>query len=308
MVFWVAVSILAACASGVANAADIVVEEAAPVSAGLPAVSGINGKLDVGKLQFDFDEDRFDNGGVYGIGTLTVPLSQSFGLQIDAGVLQMHDDAHQAGVGGHLFWRDPAQGLLGVYGEYTNISGEDYAADTASIALEAEAYMGQLSLEGLAGIDHVAGRNMQNEGTSGRFEGRIAWYATDDFRLEFGGGHRFDDSYLTAGLEASLSSVASNVSLYASADFSSDTTTARAGMRVYIGPMSKSLKARHREDDPQTFLFSGSPAPSGSPPATQEMQCVEGQVRINGMCERIASCDEFSKYNKDTNKCDPMNI
>ena len=75
-----------------------------PTYGDLPAVSQTNGKLSA----FGGSQD----GGLYGVtGSLTTPLGHDFGLQFD-GMVGSGKDAAFYGVGGHLFWRDPARACL----------------------------------------------------------------------------------------------------------------------------------------------------------------------------------------------------
>jgi hypothetical protein len=87
-----------------------------------------------------------------------------------------------------------------------------------------------------------------------------AFYVTDNVRIHGGVGHRFDETFGRIGAEAILPFAANNVALYTDGTFGSDTTTIRAGLRVYFGQRGKSLIDRHREDDPKIRLFDGAPS------------------------------------------------
>jgi hypothetical protein len=55
-------------------------------------------------------------------------------------------------VGGHLFWRDPRQALFGIYGDYT--SWDRYGGvRVGHVAGEGAYYLGQFTLEGVAGVE-----------------------------------------------------------------------------------------------------------------------------------------------------------
>ena len=72
----------------------------------LPAVDGINAKID------GYGGDANHSNGFYGAnGSLSVPLAQQWGLQLDGGVGSQGAIGSYAGAG-HLFWRDPSIGLL----------------------------------------------------------------------------------------------------------------------------------------------------------------------------------------------------
>ncbi len=85
----------------------------APSDLPLPAVSGVNGKFAV--FGGGLDSGGNDGEMIGGQGSLSVPISQRFGFQGDAFGFVAADD-YVAGGAGHLFWRDPSIGLLGVYG------------------------------------------------------------------------------------------------------------------------------------------------------------------------------------------------
>ena len=104
----------------------------------LPAVSGLNGKIAV---YGGYQEDEIDDGGIFGVlGSVSVPLGHRFGFQLDGQVAAVEDDVFGR-LGGHLFWRDPSKGLVGVYGAVEGY--DDIDMDAWRIALEAEAYIGQ---------------------------------------------------------------------------------------------------------------------------------------------------------------------
>ena len=116
-----------------------------------------------------------------------MPLGFRYGLQVD-GMVGSGKGAAFYGVGGHLFWRDPAKGLLGLYGSYVSwdasggLPGSIGGADVGKVGVEGEAYFGRLSLEGLAAYQF---------GTFTGFAGKalLAYYPTDDLRLD--GGVRY---------------------------------------------------------------------------------------------------------------------
>src|SRR5262249_58830960 len=83
----------------------------------LPAVDGFNAKI-----------DGYGGGGnhissLYGAdGSLSIPLAQQWGLQIDGSVGSLNSSGTSRGAG-HVFWRDPSVGLLGAYGSYSRWNG-----------------------------------------------------------------------------------------------------------------------------------------------------------------------------------------
>jgi hypothetical protein len=84
----------------------------------MPAFDGINEKV-------DFFGGSIANRTVYGAeGSVSIPLAGLYGLQLDGNLGSLGSNGYGAGAG-HLFWRNPRQGLLGVYGSFTewNLNG-----------------------------------------------------------------------------------------------------------------------------------------------------------------------------------------
>jgi hypothetical protein len=224
-------------------------------SATKPAVSTINGKLGLfgGTLS---DEEI---GGISG--ALAIPLGHRFGLQFD-GMFGSVDDDPFYGVGAHLFWRDPSRGLIGAYASYvswdasTTVAATDLeggvrdidGADVGKVGLEAEAYLGRISLEGLAAYQF---------GTEHGFAGKatLAYYPVDDLRLDISVRH-LEGQGVSAGASAEWALPAhSGLSLLADASVNDDSDwRALAGVIFHFGAGEKSLIRRHREDDPSIDL------------------------------------------------------
>ena len=79
---------------------------------------------------------------------------------------------------------------------------------------------------------------------------------TDNMRFDAGVQHQFGETFARVGFEAMLPQFDNNTSLYAKASIGSDATDFRAGLRIHFGGESgKSLKDRHRQDDPFSRLF-----------------------------------------------------
>jgi hypothetical protein len=84
----------------------------------MPAVDGFNGKIE------GYGGGANHSSGFYGAeGSLSFPLAQQVGLQIDGGVGSFNHSGTSRGAG-HLFWRDPSVGLIGVYGSYSHWDGD----------------------------------------------------------------------------------------------------------------------------------------------------------------------------------------
>jgi opacity protein-like surface antigen len=251
-------------ASGLAHAADpVLVVDQQQFEAryeAKPAVSGINGKIEAIYGWYDIDGAGDDINLLAGAGAISVPITNAFGLQVD-GALGRYSGAGDAtgyGVGAHLFWRNPDLALVGLYGDYQRVS--DFDVTTWRLGVEAELYLDRISLEGFAGAERVDFAVGDETYFSG--EAIAALYLTDDFRIHAGAGHRFDELFGIVGAEAMLPFGANNIALFTDGTFSEDATSVRAGVRVYFGEAGKSLKARHREDDPKIRLLD--PIPAGA--------------------------------------------
>jgi hypothetical protein len=131
-------------AAGPASAADIVVK-APQYEMFAPAVDGPNGKIE------GFG-GSFADKTIYGAkGAFSVPLGNQFGLQID-GAAGSFDDRGFGSIGGHLFWRNPAQGLIGIYANHTHWDRFG-GVHVTQVAGEGELYVGRWSLQGIAGVE-----------------------------------------------------------------------------------------------------------------------------------------------------------
>ncbi len=249
----VAASVISVSISGTVLAADF----AERFEGGKPAVSGFNGKLDLGYTYLDLGGTTPHFNSVTGIASLSAPLGQSFGVQFDAGIGRLSNSggsANAAGVGSHLFWRNPDAGLIGAYGHYVRLSGGGSSLSNVRIGAEAELYLDQVSLEGFAGAD-VTRFSGGTRTTKASLDFTAAYYFTDNFRVQAGVSHSFDKTLGKLGMEAMLPMVANNVALYADGAFGNQITKVSTGIRIYFGESGKSLKARHREDDPKARLF-----------------------------------------------------
>ena len=235
--------LMAVAAVGGAQAADLPQGYGGlPNYGDLPAVSQLNGKV----AAFGGSQD----GGLFGVtGSLTAPLGHAFGAQID-GMVGSGRSAAFYGVGGHLFWRDPAKGLLGLYGSYVSWDlhdGGTNGANVGKVGVEGEAYLGRFTLEGLAAYQFA---------TKTGFAGKavVAYYPIDNLR--FDGGVRYLEGPGAIGVVDAewQPRIGSNWSLFASGSFGDNYTQALGGLRYYFGDSGKSLIQRHRQDDPGNSL------------------------------------------------------
>jgi hypothetical protein len=218
-----------------------------------PAVSGINGKIEAAYTYVDVDNVGDTNMGDLA-GSIAFPVGERFGLQFDGGVATANDLGTGFGAGVHAFWRNPDTALLGFYGDVVRYD-TDFGPDVTTwrYGAEGELYIDRFSLEGFVGGDTVDAGDFNDTYFSA--EAMAAFYVTDDFRIHAGVGHRFDETFGRVGAEAMLPFASRNVALFGDGTFGDDVTAARVGLRVYFGEAGKSLKDRHREDDPRIRLF-----------------------------------------------------
>ena len=281
IVWCVASSFLLATAMA-AGAADMTAK--APVQTGgcAQAVDGINGKV-AGY------GGSFANDTIYGgTGSIALPLGCEFGTQID-GSAASFDGRFQGSIGGHLFWRDPAKGLLGVFGSYTH--WDQAGGVTAShIAPEAEWYLGRWTLQGVTGVEFgnntsaTVGSVIQTYNVKTRFFDQInvAYYLQDDFKVYAGQRYLGGKNALALGGEYGIPlSRGVMAALFAEGRIGEDNFHGVwGGVRFYFGQKDKTLIRRHREDDPTDWGSDfGSTSNSGN-----TITCPSGQHPSNGVC------------------------
>jgi hypothetical protein len=236
-----------------AQAADMPVKAPYVLPPELPAVDGINYKFDV--LGGSLAEHGF--GGVRG--AVSIPLDFRYGLQID-GVASGYRGDFLGAIGAHLFWRDPAIGLLGIYASHTHWSkfGGVYSN---RIALEAESYQGPWTFSAVLGVEdgnstsRLSGTTLTTYSVGSRFYDivDISYYMNENARVSL--GHRYLGGKHALALGAEW---ARPIAPRALGSFflegrigESDYKSIWAGLRVYFGNSDKPLIRRHREDDPR---------------------------------------------------------
>lgn len=205
----------------------------------LKAVSAPNGKLELGGGSVN---ERFL--GLVGM-SVALPLGASFGTQIDGSVGTSGEDAF-AGVGGHLFWRDPETLLLGATGMLARFDDSDETLYRAGV--EAEWYLMDVTLFAAGGAQWDA-NDPSAYGTIG-----ASYYATPDLVLT-AKASGFDDYYnFQAGVEYRPSMLAGG-SLFVNGGIDDDSQGfAMAGLRFSFGGSGKTLKQRDRYDDPVNLV------------------------------------------------------
>ena len=212
----------------------------------LPAVSDINGKVEIGGGFTDIDD--FNSDEVFrGGAALSFPVGDMFGIQADLTAL---DAFGETAVGGalHAFTRDPNSYLLGVYGGYVDAG----PADVWHIGPEAELYLDNISIEAVGGYMDIS----NGVGSEFYAMGKVALYATDDLRLAVGASSVAGFESANAGLEWFMGDTGLPASITVEGRLGEDGfSSVMAGLSLYFGGEDKSLIRRHREDDPRLHFF-----------------------------------------------------
>ena len=226
--------------SGVMSAIVCAALSSASLHAAEPAVSEVNGKVSM------------QGGDVMGSGAstldavLALPLGHSFGLQLDGSSGSLLNQSY-SGVGGHVFWRDPSVGLLGLTGTNQKIGNTLFIRN----GVEGEAYLNQFSIGvrgGYQGGDMLKGDYF---GIGGR------WYINDNLVVNLGYDHAPGDTTTNGvGIEWQPTSWGTRqLALFARATETVDSGHAGAvGIRYYFGG-EKSLIQRHRTSDPESLVM-----------------------------------------------------
>ena len=213
----------------------------------LPAVSGPNGKLEIGGGWTDIDDfssDEVFRGGA----AFSFPVGDMFGIQADLTALDAYGETAIGGAA-HFFTRDPDSYLLGAYGGYVD-SG---SANIWYVGPEVELYLDNISIEAVGGVMDISGVS----GSDFYAMGKVALYATENLRLSVGASTVANFELANAGLEWFMGDTGLPVSLTVDGQLGEDGyTSVMAGLSLYFGGEDKSLIRRHREDDPSLHFFS----------------------------------------------------
>jgi hypothetical protein len=235
-----------------AQAADMPVKAPYALPSELPAVDGINYKADL----FGGALASHGIGGVSG--SVTIPLDFRYGFQLD-GTAASYRGKFLGAVGGHLFWRDPMVGLLGIYASHTywNRFGGLHANH---VALEFEHYSGPWTIQGIVGVEsgnsrsHTSGGTVFTYDVETRFFDKINlnYYVNQDTMLTI--GHRYTGGKHALALGSEWARpIAPGIlgAFYVEGRVGENKHHGIwAGLRIYKGNSDKSLIRRHREDDP----------------------------------------------------------
>ena len=241
--------------SGAANSADLPVKAPLQPAGCAQAVDGINGKVS------GFGGSYFKDTIYGGAGSVSLPLGCEFGAQIDGSAASL-DNRFLGTIAGHLFWRDPSKGLLGVYSSYTN--WKQFGGVHANhIGPEGELYYGRWTLQGVAGVEFgntasgVVGSFIQTYQVKTRFYDQVnlAYYVQDNWKVYAGHRYLVGKNALALGTEWGIPmSRGVMAALFAEGRIGEENFRGVwDGLRFYLGQKDKTLIRRHREDDPNDW-------------------------------------------------------
>jgi len=231
------------------------------------AVSQPNGKIEI-------EGGTYTNPfiGQYAAGiSFSAPFGDQVGFQVD-GAFHNRGNAVTTGGAIHLFARDPDAYLAGAAAGYVVTD----AAKLFAVGPEFEIYADQLTIEAWAGwanMDYVSALRTDRSGYFALAD--VAYYATDNTRVSFGGGTILNNETFNIAFEHSF--VESQMPFSVTGKLGWDEgfgTRVAVGFKSYFGDESKSLIDRHRQDDPRNLgldLFIGQ-LPAEIEP---EEECVE---------------------------------
>lgn len=277
-----------------ALAADMPLK-APPTADCVQAVDGVNGKLG------GFGGETGGKTYAAGEGSLDLPLGCEFGAQIDA-VAGTFNDRFIDTLAGHLFWRNPTQGLLGAYGDFTKWD-QFGGVRAAHVGPEGEAYFGRWTLQGVAGVEFgnsqsgTVGSIIQTYDVRTRFfdQANLGFYPTDNFELY--AGHRYLGGLNAAAFGGEWGIPLGNgrmAGLFAEGHVGEHADSGVwGGLRIYFGQKDKTLIRRHREDDPpiwnngsDAINNNGSKTPTPTTvTAPTTPSCTFPMVLIDGVCQ-----------------------
>jgi hypothetical protein len=281
----------------------------------MPAVDGVNGKVEA------FGGSIANRNLVASQGALSVPLTGPLGAQID-GALGNFDGRNFGNIAGHVFWRNPGEGLIGIYTSHTFWDRYN-GVYVGQVAGEAERYVGRWTVQGIAGVEFgksasyataasatiaPGADNFPFGGTPGvatsnsfadaytiktRFfdQINIKYYFTDDWNGYVGHRYLGGKNALALGSEVGLP-LGRHVEAAAFAEARVGEGSFHGiwgGVKFYFGQGDKPLIKRHRQDDPNIwstdtlFSITNSHTTSGSNSSTQF--CGPGGTLGGGSCE-----------------------
>ena len=209
------------------------------------AVSSLNGKLGFNYGDYDSANGRTLTGSV------AVPISTHYGAQFD-GLYSRINSVDSYGAGGHLFWRDSSRGLIGL----AAAGVDSVSTSTYEGGIEAEYYFRWLTpgiYTGYSTLRHQGSTPfIDTERTKPFGSVYLGMYPLPDLLIRPNFTCKLNNSYY--GVEAEYTVRSSNFALTAEGTRGNHGfQQAQFGLRYYFGG-KKSLKARHREDDPVNLI------------------------------------------------------
>ena len=285
-----------------AFAADLSMYARTPAQTLGPAVDGFNVKL-------DSYGGSVANRSIYGgTGSLSMPLGGQYGLQIDGNLASLDGNAFGVG-GGHWFWRNPSQALLGIYGSST-FWDRFGGVNVNHVGGESELYLGAVTLQGVAGVEFGNAATSTTTSVVTTPSGTTTTTTTEAFSIktrffdqinlkyyfnnDLSGyvGHRYLAGRNALALGVELARPLGG-GLMASAFVEgrigeNDNHGIWGGLKLYFGRTDKPLIERNRRDDPAQWstdaafsLFGANH--TGSSNSTSTPACF-GTI-VDGICE-----------------------
>ena len=209
------------------------------------SVKEVNGKLDAAYGNLNSSTGRMASGSA------TFPFAEALGFQFDT-LYTRADSAEFKGLGGHIFRRDHEQYLLGL--TFGSLFGE--RVDSLELGLEGEYYYKWFTLGARAGLASIEYDNpapfieTKKKSVFGQIQATA--YPLENLSISVILENRFDN--FSARLDAEYQLPIDGLSLYcrnmrAEHDYEHNLV----GLRYYFGG-AKSLKQRHRRDDPRNIV------------------------------------------------------
>ena len=296
--------------AGVARAADLPLKAPArePYAISGPAVDDFNAK-------FEAFGGSYGSRGLYGAGgSVAAPLQRQWGVQFDAAGANYAGHS-MSNLGAHLFWRDPAVGLLGIYVDHARINLANIHA--THVAAEGELYWKRWTVRALVGVE--TGTTAIGSGSASAVIGGgglavtttplvndttrffdavdLSYYITDQWKASI--GHRLYSgrNALALGMEYALPvGRGALASLFAEVRVGegSHNTGAWGGVKFYFSGKDKPLIRRNREDDPTGTGIEpllGIASSFGSTFPSTSFTCPAGEHYQNGTLDVRAQCD-----------------
>ena len=207
-----------------------------------PAVSGINAKVSGGYADLDATSVKF------GSASVTLPLTHCLGLAID-GLGGDYSASSLWGVGGNLFWRNPDKGLIGIMGSNVVVGANNASRGGVS----GELYLGRFSV--LTDVGYQTGDTIKHGAFS---DLTLRWYVIDNFAFNAGCAYSGGNTAGVVGAEYMPGlKILPGLTLFARGSWGeSDYHSVVAGVKYYFGN-GKTLKQKHREDDPENMALGG---------------------------------------------------